>query len=991
MPVRRPATRHISHTSLFAMVCVELTCGGVLAQFPGPLVTIADAEKNSVHGDGRHLKGVVTCVDDHQFFLQDDTGAILVSLQSAADKVRAGDELEFMGQMVRFPYGFQVNTSIVVKTGTRPLPPPEEVSLGALLAGAARHQLVRTRASVHDVGMVGSQVRVLLYADSAPGQSVGTTWTEMWWKVPPSESLKRPDHLLDAVVEITAAAARGSGNRGQATLSRLVLNSPADLKIIKDGNADIYLRPFHTLASLRMKPAPYCERLRVRGVVSYYSESGWFYIKDDSGIARAARPALLQMPDSQRRITQKNPSLKPGDQIELVGFPYSREYKDSFLPWLLQCEWRITGHVQPPEFRPLEAAAVLHGSYDGHSISLIGRVADTRLDRDNAGYFNYFLTLEDEGSSFVAHLRQRNQVHLPVKINDYAHVSGVVMANQDSLGTTKSFQLNVSDISDIRATTRPMRPARLLPWLLGISGLGLAVGVWIVLLRRQVRQQTARLVAANDELARFKQVADSSTDFIAMATLENRPLYMNPSGRGMLGIGAGQDLNEITFSDICPPATMNLLQNVGFPHAFQHGHWQAELSMRKLNGEEVPVSFLGLVLKDPAGRPQYISSIARDISDRHALEQRLLESNKDLQRFKVIADTMKDLVAMADLDKNALYINAAGRALLGIGLDEDAASLKFESIYTEESLAMFEREGYAHAFQHGHWNAEITMRHRDGTIIPVAFCGLVLRNPDGSPLCMSCIAHDLTQRLALEKQLRASLDHERELNQLKSGFVNTISHEFRTPLGIILFASSMLRRFNEKFSADDRAAQLDAIDDAVNRMNELVEQSLSLGRAEVAAPQKTTFDLQKFSKRIIDEIMSATSHRSPVSLASESPLPLVHTDETMLRTILTNLLGNAVKYSPAGSPISLRIENVDGVKARLIVSDLGPGLNKDDLPKLFTTFHRGKGVEGIPGTGLGLAIVKRCAEALGGTVIARNSPGGGAEFVVELPVFVSPS
>ena len=106
----------------------------------------------------------------------------------------------------------------------------------------------------------------------------------------------------------------------------------------------------------------------------------------------------------------------------------------------------------------------------------------------------------------------------------------------------------------------------------------------------------------------------------------------------------------------------------------------------------------------------------------------------------------------------------------------------------------------------------------------------------------------------------------------------------------------------------------------------------------------------------------------------------------MLRTILSHLISNAVKYSPANSAIVLTLKRRDG-HAIFTVRDNGPGLSEEDLPKLFNTFHRGKGTEAIHGTGLGLAIVKRCTEALGGTILARNAKDGGAEFIAELPIF----
>ncbi|MBX7209648.1 MAG: PAS domain-containing sensor histidine kinase [Verrucomicrobiaceae bacterium] len=974
------------------LAVAALLQAGVRAQeaFPGSPDTIAIVRKESLQAQSRLIRGVVTCVEDNMCFVQDDTGAMAVQLSAARKLVSTGDEIETGGRIVQFQYGPQLQAGGLKKLGSKPLPEPQTTSLAALVAGAAQDQLVRFRASVHDVAMVGKEVRLQLLAEPGPNQPVGSAWTLLWWRLDAAVPARRPDELLDALIEVTGVAMRGSGGRNQFTLARLVLNSETDIKVIEPGSPDIFTRPIRTVASLRAKPEPDCRRVRVHGTVSYHSDAGWFYFQDETGPARGASPFFLQLSADQRRATQKNEPLKPGDQIELVGVPFHREHAEDFMPWFMQCEWRVTGRARPPPFEPLRASKILGGNLDGRSVTLVARVTDASVEKNAAGFYSHHLALDDEGTPFGVLVQKSAKGDLPVQAGDYARIDGVVKAEQDENGVTRSFTLNANELTDIRPTTRPWHPARLLPWLLGLVAVALITGAWIASLRRQVRQQTARLVAANDQLSRFQQIVETSTDFVAMATLENKPLYMNPAGRKMLGIPLDADLTKIDFEEISTPEARHMMMKTGMPHAFAHGHWYAELNMRTLAGDEVPVSFLGLVIKSPDGTPQYISSIARDISERMALERQLRESNAGLLRFKAIADNMKDLVAMADLDKKTLYLNTAGRSMLGIGMDEDAVSLGFDSIYTRESLDTFEREGFAHAFKHGHWNAEITMLHRNGSIVPVDFSGLVLRNPDGSPLCMSCIAHDLTHRLALENQLRDSLEHERELNALKSGFVNTISHEFRTPLGIILFASSMLRRFNQTFTSEERTAQLDAIDEAVERMNELVEQSLSLGRAEVAAPKKTAFDVCKLSSRIIDEVMSATSRRSPITLESAGTMPAGYCDEMMLRTILVNLLGNAVKYSPAGSPVVLHVQHDGCEKAVFRVRDHGGGLSEEDLPKLFTTFHRGKAVQDIPGSGLGLAIVKRCVEALGGAVLARNAEGGGAEFIVELPIFPPP-
>ena len=237
----------------------------------------------------------------------------------------------------------------------------------------------------------------------------------------------------------------------------------------------------------------------------------------------------------------------------------------------------------------------------------------------------------------------------------------------------------------------------------------------------------------------------------------------------------------------------------------------------------------------------------------------------------------------------------------------------------------------------------------------------------------------------LGRQLRASLEQERQMHESQRIFLNTITHEFRTPLGIILFASSMMRRFEDRFGPEERAQQLDTIDEAVKRMDELVEQALSLGRAEAAQPDLRPLDLLSLCHRVVDEVQSATRHRCRIWLSTDGHSYEGCTDEALLRTILVNLLGNAVKYSPAGSQVILRLTREDA-DAVFTVRDHGPGLREEDLPNLFKSFHRGRSASGTPGTGLGLSIVKRCAESMGGSVSARNAEDGGAEFTVRLRV-----
>ena len=239
------------------------------------------------------------------------------------------------------------------------------------------------------------------------------------------------------------------------------------------------------------------------------------------------------------------------------------------------------------------------------------------------------------------------------------------------------------------------------------------------------------------------------------------------------------------------------------------------------------------------------------------------------------------------------------------------------------------------------------------------------------------------------------LQMERELHELKSHFVNTVSHEFRTPLGVIMSSAENLRDYHERFTPAQRAEHLHDIFAASQTMSGLMEEVLLLGRVESG---KVTFrpaplDLPALCERFIDEVRSATENRCPINVkfedgrAGTSAATAVRGDEGLLRHILVNLLTNAVKYSAPGRPVALTVE-VHEPFAQFTIRDHGIGIPTEDLPHLFDAFHRGANVGNTHGTGLGLVIVKRCVDLHGGTIECQSQPGAGTTFTVRLPLFL---
>ncbi|MFN0128605.1 MAG: ATP-binding protein [Verrucomicrobiales bacterium] len=231
-----------------------------------------------------------------------------------------------------------------------------------------------------------------------------------------------------------------------------------------------------------------------------------------------------------------------------------------------------------------------------------------------------------------------------------------------------------------------------------------------------------------------------------------------------------------------------------------------------------------------------------------------------------------------------------------------------------------------------------------------------------------------------------SLAREKELGEMKSRFVSTVSHEFRNPLAIILSCSDVLQRMSDKLPEELRREQITGIQTSVRRMADMMEEVLLLGRAEAGRLvfEPEDMDLAVFSRRITDQMISATAQRCPVHLHAPEHFP-ARADRSLLEHILHNLLSNAVKYSPPGSPVTFQLER-DGSAAVLTVTDHGSGIPAADMDKLYEPFHRGSNAGAIPGTGLGLVIVKRCVEAHSGSIRCESSEGRGTNFTVTLPV-----
>jgi PAS domain S-box-containing protein len=335
-------------------------------------------------------------------------------------------------------------------------------------------------------------------------------------------------------------------------------------------------------------------------------------------------------------------------------------------------------------------------------------------------------------------------------------------------------------------------------------------------------------------------------------------------------------------------------------------------------------------------------------------------------------------------DGRFVLVNDASLNWLGFSREEVLG-------HTAVELGMWEVPGERDRFWHEIRRAgsiqerECRLKNRRGQVATMLASGAVIEINGEDHLLIMMV--DISQRKQAESELHRTLEREMELNQLKSNFVSMVSHEFRTPLGIIQSSAELLRDFYQRMQPTERQEQLESISRNTRRMADMMEEILVLSRLDAGKLdcQPAAVDLIGFCRRVLDEVLSATNRRCLIELLLSPESAQVRADERLLGHIFTNLLNNAVKYSAPGATVCFTVER-DGANAVCTVRDHGIGISEADQQHLFKAFHRGSNVGARPGTGLGLLLVKRCVDLHGGTLELKSRIGEGTTVTVRLPV-----
>ena len=246
---------------------------------------------------------------------------------------------------------------------------------------------------------------------------------------------------------------------------------------------------------------------------------------------------------------------------------------------------------------------------------------------------------------------------------------------------------------------------------------------------------------------------------------------------------------------------------------------------------------------------------------------------------------------------------------------------------------------------------------------------------------------EIIKRKEAENKIQESLRKERELNDLKTKFLSLVSHEFKTPLSGILTSTTLIGKYTQTEQQEKREKHLKTIKNKVKYLNNILDDFLSVERLETGKVNYkfSSFPLSKVTNEVIYDANMLLKDGQKISYPKNIDEIILDFDEKILELILTNLINNAIKYSPENTTISIEAFTQENMLS-IIVKDQGIGIPEKEQKYIFKRYFRAENALLNQGTGIGLNIIQSHLENLGGNIIFTSKENEGSTFTVTLPL-----
>lgn len=383
------------------------------------------------------------------------------------------------------------------------------------------------------------------------------------------------------------------------------------------------------------------------------------------------------------------------------------------------------------------------------------------------------------------------------------------------------------------------------------------------------------------------------------------------------------------------------------------------------------------------------ADLEREMHERQALEAARIAAEIN---YRHLIDTAPVTVIIYHEDGQLVYVNTAGIDLLEIGEPLDQAPLSiWDFLKPEDHARARNRMGMTREDSPNPAN-EYRIITRSGRAVDIQTRSIRV-NYANAP-AMLTIINDMTEVKRAQEEhhrtynMRLELEREKRVLALKQDFINTVSHEFRTPLTIILSSRDLLDHYADRMPAEKQTVHLGRIAEQVHHMVGMLDGILTVNKASAGMLefQPTPLLLPAFCRDVLADIAAHDPRARYIRFMQEGAWDQkVIADGHALRAILTNLISNALKFSDEAETIELALA-CDGDVFTLTLTDRGIGVPFDEQARVFEPFYRARNAIEYPGTGLGLSIAQNLAVAQNGVIVLSSSEGQGSHFEVRLPL-----
>jgi PAS domain S-box-containing protein len=361
------------------------------------------------------------------------------------------------------------------------------------------------------------------------------------------------------------------------------------------------------------------------------------------------------------------------------------------------------------------------------------------------------------------------------------------------------------------------------------------------------------------------------------------------------------------------------------------------------------------------------------------------QAESEQQRLASILEATSDFVGIAAANGQVMYINKAGRKLVGIDEAFDVTQTRHESYYAEAIRPKILTEVAEAVLKDGIWQGESTLLSQTGREIPTSQLVLVHYDADNNVEYYSSIMRDISDQKEAEAQRLELVRQEERLKSFKE-FLSHISHDLKTPMTLIHTSFHLMEK---QADPEKRQKRMETIGQQLKLLEKYIQDLLDLSRLDhLPSLSIEPLNLNTLLQTIVTRFSTlAETAGITLELQADESLPEISADAYEFERALVNLIENAIHYTPQGGTVRISASAKEG-NVLIAIQDTGIGVKEEDKDAIFDRFFRSEGARRLrpSGTGLGLAIVKRIVEIHGGSICLESTIGQGSRFSITMPM-----